>query len=74
MLKPQGTKCQCKSCEVPFYKKMLHRTNPLGVIPADWMCIDCIEKEEPELYKNIKSDDYQTLKDIEWACFNKNKK
>jgi hypothetical protein len=36
---------------------MLHRTAPKGQIPADWMCMPCIQKHEPELAKNIKKDD-----------------
>jgi hypothetical protein len=47
---------------------MLHRTNPTGQTNAGWMCIDCIEKTEPELFKNITQDEsFKVLKDIETA-------
>ena len=52
-------------------QKMLYRTNPLGNIYAGWMCMDCIEKYEPELAKNIRDDkDFKVLKDIEKAVKN----
>jgi hypothetical protein len=48
---------------------MLHRTNPKGQDKAGWMCMPCIEKEEPELSKNIKSDDnYDLLQLLEDEC------
>lgn len=36
---------------------MLHRTAPMGQSPANWMCMPCIERIEPELASNIKTDD-----------------
>ena len=44
--------------------RMLHRTAPMGVTPANWMCMPCIEKYEPELAKNIKTDDNMELLSI----------
>jgi hypothetical protein len=58
---------KCTNCGISGDQKMLHRTNPLGQNDPGWMCIDCIEKKEPELASNIKSDDYDVLQDIESA-------
>lgn len=59
---------KCIKCGCSGMEKMLHRTNPLGQTDAGWMCIDCIEKHELELSKNIKGDsDYKVLLDIEKA-------
>lgn len=52
---------KCIKCNCSCSEKMLHRTAPLGQSPADWMCLSCIEKHEPELSKNIKSDDDMKL-------------
>lgn len=65
---------KCIVCGVSSYDEMLHRTNPKGQTDAGWMCMSCIEKEEPELFKNIKSDDnFKVLEDIEEICLNKKK-
>jgi hypothetical protein len=62
---------KCIKCSCSMNQKMLHRTQPLGQ-NAEWMCIDCIEKYEPELAKNIKGDkDYFVLLDVEKAVHNK---
>ncbi len=43
----------------------LHRTNPKGQPDAGWMCENCIEKKEPELYSNLKSDgDFKVANDV----------
>ena len=58
----------CKKCGVACTSKMLHRTNPTGQSDGGWMCLECIESEEPELYKNIVEDeDFNVFKDIEDA-------
>ena len=45
--------------------RMLHRTNPVGQADAGWMCMPCIEKNESELARNIKSEkDFNTVEDI----------
>lgn len=55
-----------------MFDKMLHRTNPKGQSDAGCMCMDCIEKKEPELSNNLKTDkDYQVVKDIENIALNK---
>lgn len=61
---------KCCNCGVSCTVKMLHRTEPTGQTNAGWMCIDCIKKLHPELYKNIKDDDFKVLKDIETAVKN----
>lgn len=35
---------------------MLHRTAPKGQVPANWTCLPCIKKSEPELGNNIQED------------------
>lgn len=54
---------------------ILHRTSPIGETPANWMCMKCIEKNEPELAKNLKDDpDFSVLEDIADAFYiSKNK-
>ncbi len=48
----------------------MHRTNPIGSKDAGWMCINCIEKIEPELSKDIKMDGYNIIQDIKKASQN----
>lgn len=55
---------KCIKCGCHCTEKMLHRTAPLGETPANWMCMPCIEKHEPELAKNIKTDDDMKLLNI----------
>lgn len=52
---------------------MLHRTAPKGQSPANWTCLSCIEKTEPELADNIKDDwiENPILKDLENGLINK---
>lgn len=47
---------KCVICGVSVQKTILHRTNPKGQINAGWTCIKCIERDEPELAKNIKQE------------------
>jgi hypothetical protein len=54
---------KCIKCGSSIMQVMLHRTAQKGQIPADWMCMQCIQKHEPELAKNIKKDD-QVLTDL----------
>lgn len=61
-------KCIC--CSASVFKKTLHRTNPIGSKDAGWMCINCIEKIEPELSKDIKMDGYNIIQDIKKASQN----
>jgi hypothetical protein len=44
---------KCIVCKVSMFDKPLSRTKPTGQPDAGWMCQSCIEKEEPELYKNL---------------------
>lgn len=56
----------CKKCGTSVFEKPLNRVNPIGEI-AVWWCSDCIKKEEPELYDNIKEEETEIekhLKDI----------
>jgi hypothetical protein len=55
---------KCTKCGCPCTARMLHRTNPKGQIDAGWMCMPCIEKQEPELANNIKKDDDINLLNI----------
>lgn len=55
---------KCIKCGISCTERMLHRTAPLGVTPANWMCLPCIETTEPELANNIKQDDDIKLLDI----------
>ena len=62
---------KCKICGVSMFDKMLHRTNLKGQPDAGWMCEGCMEKKEPELFKNIKfNGDYRIIKDIESIVIN----
>jgi len=54
---------KCIKCFCHCTDKMLHRTNPKGQ-DGGWMCMPCIEKHEPELARNIKSDDDMNLLNI----------
>ena len=59
---------KCKICGVSMFDKPLHRTNPKGQSDAGWMCEDCIKKTEPELFKNMQSDnDFKVVNDIDKA-------
>lgn len=55
---------KCIKCGCHCTEKMLHRTAPLGETPSNWMCMSCIKKHEPELAKNIKTDDDMKLLNI----------
>jgi hypothetical protein len=55
----------CKKCNCSCDKKMLHRTAPIGEVPANWMCLDCIREEHPELAKNIEADMSPIMQDLE---------
>lgn len=55
----------CKKCGVSVFDKPLSRTNKKGEDDAGWMCESCINKYEPELYKNLKEDgDFLITNDI----------
>ena len=57
---------ECIKCKTSMFDRMLHRTEPIGQENAGWMCMPCIEKHEPELAANMKSDeDFQVVKDVE---------
>lgn len=61
----------CIKCKCSVFDKALHRTNPIGQ-EGGYMCMACIEKYEPELAKNIKSDpNFQVIKDIAKAVNNR---
>lgn len=51
---------KCIKCGAGVDSVMLHRTAPKGISPADWMCMPCIKKNEPELAKNIVEDYKET--------------
>ena len=48
---------------------VLHRTTAPGSSDSEFMCEHCLEKYEPELFKNIKQDPnddiIETIKDID---------
>lgn len=52
---------------------MLHRTGEIGSVHANWMCLPCIERNEPELADNIKDDFIENpiMKDLEDIIYNK---
>lgn len=54
---------KCNNCGVSVFKKPLSRVNPKGEKGIFW-CDDCIKKNEPELYKNIKEDESDIEKDL----------
>jgi len=60
---------KCIKCGCSCAERMLHRTKPKGQMNAGWMCLPCIEKDEPELAKNIKQDDDMVLLNTieDWA-------
>lgn len=53
----------CIVCNCSVIDKPLHRTQPKGQSP-NFMCIDCIKKQEPELAKNILEEDYNLINAI----------
>lgn len=56
---------KCENCGVLMFDKPLSRTNPTGQPNAGWMCQDCMKREEPELYQNLKDDgDFKITNDI----------
>lgn len=57
----------CEKCGIAFSDKMLHRTKPKGQPDGGWMCLEWIEKTEPELGNNIKLDQgFPWMKDLEY--------
>ena len=60
----------CISCGVSHTEKMLHRTKPTGQNDPGWMCMSCLDVEEPELANNIKSDDYPVRRGFDIRCAN----
>lgn len=59
---------KCIKCGCSMNERMLHRTSPIGK-SANWMCMPCIEKYEPELAKDLKQDDgYEILAIVEDVC------
>lgn len=56
---------RCIKCGCSPFEKVLHRTEPFGSDNGGWMCMGCIEKHEPELGYNLKSEsDFKVVKDI----------
>lgn len=53
----------CKNCGASVFDVPLNRVNPLGEIGIFW-CESCIEKEEPELHKNLKEDESDIEHDL----------
>lgn len=62
----------CKNCGVSVYEKPLNRINPIGEIGI-WWCENCISKNEPELYKNLKADESKIERDLKEICYGKTK-
>lgn len=62
----------CANCGTSVFNRPLQRVNPKGE-DGIWWCEPCIEKEEPELARNIKEDKSQVEKDLEKICYAKNK-
>jgi len=54
----------CANCGISVELKPLQRINPIGENGIFW-CEPCIEKEEPELYKNIQEDKNDVEKVLE---------
>lgn len=44
---------RCTICNVSCYSKPLYRNNPTGIIPADWRCIDHLDKPPDKTIKEI---------------------
>lgn len=59
-----GNGMNCIKCGCSCTERMLHRTNPIGQKDGGWMCMPCIKKQEPELAKNIETDDDMKLLNI----------
>jgi len=53
----------CAKCGISVFIKSLYRVNPKGE-KGTWWCKDCLQKVEPELYKNIMEDEPRVLKDL----------
>lgn len=50
-------------------ERPLKRVNEKGVNGV-WWCMPCIEKHEPELFRNIKEDESEFIKTLKSACSN----
>lgn len=59
----------CIKCSISVFKTTLHRTKAIGQTDAGWMCLKCIKLTEPELAKNITSDDNSVLGVLEEATY-----
>jgi len=47
---------KCVKCNKSVNEIMLHRTGEIGTLKPEWMCMPCIEKNEPELAKNLQEE------------------
>ena len=60
----------CDYCGISVMKEPLQRVNEFGK-EGIWWCEPCIEKEEPELYRNIKEDEDDFDRDIKEIFYGK---
>ncbi|MFD2922014.1 hypothetical protein ACFS6H_20000 [Terrimonas rubra] len=63
---------KCYKCNVSVFTAPLSRVNPTGEDGIFW-CDECIKKHEPELYKNLKEDEPDVLKDLKNICYTNKK-
>jgi hypothetical protein len=61
----------CNKCGISVMVRPLQRVNPIGENGIFW-CEPCIEKNEPELFKNIQEDKTDVEKELENIIYNKN--
>jgi len=59
---------KCMNCGASVFDVPLMRVNEKGVDGVFW-CEPCVEKNEPELYKNEKEDETQAEKDLKIICY-----
>lgn len=59
----------CNNCDISVFKVPLERVNPKGENGIFW-CLKCIQKNEPELYKNIKEDETEVEKTLKKVLYN----
>lgn len=49
-------RANCVKCRGQYPEFLLHRTEPADAPNSNLMCRSCLEKHEPELYRNVLQD------------------
>jgi len=62
---------KCKNCGTSVFDAPLLRVNPIGQ-DGIWWCAKCLEKHEPELYKNLKEEETDVEKVLKEMLYGNN--